>query len=123
MLYQIVAFGSSKAGLFTVGYRLYDGNGDPVGDRVTVGVQDLGAGQYGATVVVPNDFVGRIAWDSGEPTPVYASAELNTPDHQEVLETVIAAIRSINIKVGPERVVLAPIMPSVSCPTLPRRCQ
>jgi hypothetical protein len=122
MLYQTVSFGSSKAGLSTVGYRLYDGNGDQIGDRITTNIQDLGGGQYGAVVAVPDNFVGRITWDSGELTPVYASAELNTPDFQVVTDTVLAAIKSLNIKVNPERVVLAPIQPTVVKPTLPKRC-
>jgi hypothetical protein len=93
-LYQTVTFGSSKAGLATVGYRLFDDNGNPAGDRVTAGVQDLGGGQYGANVTVPDDFTGRITWDTGEAVPAYASAGVN-PEEGEVGNIVLARISQV----------------------------
>jgi hypothetical protein len=78
--YETVVFGTSKAGLTTVGYQLYGGTGMPVGGRVTVGIADLGGGQYGAQVDYPDGFLGRITWDTGGVSPVFASAEVNPPE-------------------------------------------
>lgn len=78
--YETVAFGGSKAGLSTVGYRLYDETGAAIGGRATDGVQDLGGGQYGADVTFPTGFRGRITWDTGEAAPAVASAEINPPE-------------------------------------------
>jgi hypothetical protein len=71
------SFGTSKAGLLTVGYQLFDSAGIPSGSRVTAGVQDLGSGGYGALVTAPDSFRGRIVWDTGELTPAYASEAIN----------------------------------------------
>jgi hypothetical protein len=79
-LYQTVAFGSSKAGLITVGYTLYASDGSVAAARVATGIQDLGGGQYGALVTIPPGFVGRITWDTGEATPATASASINPGD-------------------------------------------
>lgn len=82
-LYKTVAFGASKAGLTTVGYTLYNTVGDAVGGRVTSGVQDLGGGQYGATVTFPDGFSGRITWDTGEADVALATGSVNTADAQD----------------------------------------
>jgi len=127
MLYQTVLFGSSKAGLSTVGYRLYNGDGTPAGSHITSGIQDLAGGQYGAIVEVPDDFVGRITWDTGEVSNVYASAELNTPDNEAIVdaavEAVISAVQTTfdNIIVRPnDRVVVGAADPQALAVRLPQ---
>lgn len=75
--YQSVVFGTSKAGLATVGYALYNADGSSNGTRQTTGVQDLHGGSYGALVTFPDAFQGRLTWDTGETTPVYASENIN----------------------------------------------
>jgi hypothetical protein len=74
--YLIVNFGVDRAGLATVGYQLYNSDGSTNGSRV-VASQEIGGGSYGSVVVVPDNFNGRITWDSGEGTPVYASEQIN----------------------------------------------
>jgi hypothetical protein len=93
-LYKTVSLGSSKAGLLTVGYRLYDADNTPNGARVASGIQDLAGGQYGALVTFPDSFSGRLTWDSGEGSPVYASEEINTPEAVDLsgLESAIADV-------------------------------
>ena len=82
-LYQIVSFGSSKAGLLTVSYSLFDIDGNLVSGPISIGVQDLGDGAYGALVNYPNNqatglsFQGRITWSTGDIVPVYASDDIN----------------------------------------------
>lgn len=121
MLYQTVLFGSSKAGLATIGYRLYDAAGTPVTLRLTTGIQDLGEGQYGAAVDIPSNFIGRITWDTGGVTPVFASSELNTPDYEQVTQIIADAIKQLNVTVRPERTIFGPIQPSVVTPLQPKR--
>lgn len=75
--YCIASFGSSKGGLITVGYALYDTDNNPVGTRTTTGIFDLGGGAYGAQVTFDDGFQGRIAWDTGESSPRYANEEIN----------------------------------------------
>lgn len=41
---------------------------------------DLAGGAYGALVAFPANFQGRITWDSGEGSPVYASAAVDPID-------------------------------------------
>lgn len=78
-LYKTASLGSSRAGLPTVGYQLFNADGTASGARVASGIADLAGGQYGAVVTFPDNFTGRIQWDSGELTPVYASEEINAP--------------------------------------------
>lgn len=91
VLYKVVSFGSSKAGLSTVGFRLYDPAGNPAYGRTTAGVSDLGGGQYGAAVGIPSGFRGFITWDTGEASPAYASASVN-PEDGETLNAVLAKV-------------------------------
>lgn len=95
-LYQTVSFGSSKAGLATVGYCLYDTSGTPVGSRTTSGIQELGGGQYGATITFADGFRGRITWDSGEVSPVYASDSVNpeTAENDKIEVTLLEQLTS-----------------------------
>lgn len=86
--YMTVAFGESKAGLATVGYAVYETDGLQIGGRVTAGVQDLGDGQYAATVVMPTNFRGRITWDTGEPDPVLVSVPIN-PEEGELVVKIL----------------------------------
>jgi hypothetical protein len=84
MAYKIVMFGSSRAALGTVGYQIYDATNVAVGTRVTAGIQNLGGG----AVTVADNFNGRITWDSGEGTPVYASDELNSNVRVDMTQAV-----------------------------------
>lgn len=67
-----VDFGATKAGLATVGYRLYKDDGTDTVARTTTGVVEIAQGGYGVEISsVANDAVG-IEWDTGEGTPIYA---------------------------------------------------
>jgi hypothetical protein len=81
----MVALGSSKANLTTVGYLLYDVEGNPSGSRITAGVENLSGGQFAALVTIPDDFRGYIKWDSGEGSPVYASDPINPEEGENNL--------------------------------------
>jgi hypothetical protein len=74
-LYREASFTSIKGGLTTVGYALKDFGGAVVAARTTAGVAEAepGSGTYGAMVTFPDGFAGRIVWDTGEATPLYAS--------------------------------------------------
>lgn len=89
--YLTAAFGSSKSGLATVGYRLHNADGTASGSRITAGVAHLGSGTYGAQVTVPDSFTGYIRWDTGEATPLYAAEGL----------TGLVAAEHIRIAEGP----------------------
>lgn len=71
----IADFGTTKAGLATVGYTLKDTAGGDVVARTTTGVADLGNGAYGVAVDLPKEATS-IKWDTGEVTPVYAHEDL-----------------------------------------------
>lgn len=76
--YREVVFGIG--GLTTVGYQLFEPNGDPVGARITSGITERGTntGIYGASVSLPDTFEGEIRWDTGGGSPIYASEDLHT---------------------------------------------
>jgi hypothetical protein len=72
-MFSVVDFGSSRAGLLTVGYRLYTQSTNSTGIRNTGGVQEIVDGKYGANVTYPDGaFYGGVVWDSGELSPIYA---------------------------------------------------
>jgi len=101
-LYRTVSFGSSRTGLTTVGFRLYDVDGTAVGGRVTIGVVELGGGQYGAPVAVPDGFAGRITWDTGEPSPLSVSAAINKVDavnteQESLLEDIATQVSALRV--------------------------
>lgn len=75
--YREVVFGIG--GLTTVGYRLFEPDGDPVGARITSGITERGTntGIYGALVSLPDDFEGEIRWDTGGGSPIYASEDIH----------------------------------------------
>lgn len=80
MATKTVNFGSTKAGLTTVGYRLLDVLG-VAGTRITAGVYEIGGGSYGASIAATS---GSILWDTGEtPTPLYASESLGCDSGME----------------------------------------
>lgn len=76
--YLGVGFGSAKAGLLGVGYRLFDSSNAAVAARITAGVLNLGRGWFGATITFPDSFVGRVEWDTGEGSPLYLSLFINS---------------------------------------------
>ena len=77
--FQLVGFGSSQAGLLTVGYQLVNADATLNGGHVTSGIVDFGYGYYGALVAVPYGFSGLIVWDTGGSSPRSASAPLTGP--------------------------------------------
>jgi chromosome segregation ATPase len=70
----VVNLGSSKGGLSTVGYTIYNEAGGTHKARSTSGVTELGTstGIYKATVTLDDAFDGFIVWDSGDATIRYA---------------------------------------------------
>lgn len=89
--YTAVNFGLGKAGLTTVGYRLYNSGGSALAARITAGIVERTPGVYAASVVFPDTFVGELRWDSGEVTPIYASNFVN-PRDGENLDAKISSI-------------------------------
>mgnify|MGYP001262242244 CR=1 FL=1 len=77
--YVTVQFGPRYSGCATVGYRLRDSSGVPVGDRVTTGIDEIPAqsGSFGALVLLPDSFIGSIVWDTGGEGPAFAIEEIN----------------------------------------------
>lgn len=78
------AFGSNKAGLASVHFRLYDAEGSSVVARTSAGVQEIGGGAYGALVSVHVSAVG-IEWDTGEASAIYAHEAL-------IMQTALFAV-------------------------------
>mgnify|MGYP003646124094 CR=1 FL=1 len=78
-LVKTVNFGSGKASLSNVGFRLMNLDGSISGSRSTstVGEVLVGAGIYSASIYFTNTFSGSILWDTGESTPSYASEDYN----------------------------------------------
>lgn len=73
-----VGFGSTKAGLTTVGYQLKNADGTNNGTRVSgATIKEIGSGYYQATVSIPDGHSGGILWDTGEGTPKYSYQEIN----------------------------------------------
>lgn len=76
---KTVNFGSTKAGLTTVGYRIVPADFEgALADvlalpRVTAGVQEIGGGTYRAKNVPAG--TGDIRWDTGDATPMVATDE------------------------------------------------
>ena len=66
------SFGPAKAGIATVGYRLYKNDGTDSVARTTTNVVEVGFGTYGVpSVNIPDDAFG-VEWDTGGVGPVYA---------------------------------------------------
>ena len=84
--YMTVAFGGSRAGLTTVGYAIYEADGSQIGGRVAAGIDDIGDGQYAATVTMPTGFRGRITWDTGEADPITVSVPINPEEGEMVVQ-------------------------------------
>lgn len=78
--YAGASFGPNKAGLSTVGYRLYNTSGAALAARITAGVGERAPGYYAASIVFPLGFIGELRWDTGELNPIYASVFLNPID-------------------------------------------
>jgi hypothetical protein len=91
--FTTVTFGPAKAGLGTVGYRLYNADGTANGARVATGVTERSPGTYGATISFPDSFVGEVRWDTGEGTPAYASSPVN-PSDAESTNTLLTRLPS-----------------------------
>lgn len=73
-----VDFGAGRAGLATVGYRLYDNTGADALARTTVGVVEIGQGAYGVDrATIPVGVVG-IEWDTGGGSPEYAHESVSS---------------------------------------------
>lgn len=76
--FSTVNFGSSKTGLLTVGYTLYNVDGSTYAARATTGVVEFGVtGVYGASISVPTDRAVLTMWDTGEASPRYGSEDNN----------------------------------------------
>ena len=69
-----VNFGSRRASLSTVGYRLINPDGTTKQARATTGVAEIitATGLYSALVTLEDTWEGQIVWDTGEATPLYA---------------------------------------------------
>jgi len=78
-LSRVVNFGSRKGSLTTVGYAIHDSANSIIQARTTVGVTEIvtGEGIYAANISVTDQFIGRIIWDTGEGTPLYAVEDLD----------------------------------------------
>jgi hypothetical protein len=71
-----VNFGVAKTGLSTIGYTIYDTEGDVLVARSTSGVFEYGdTGIYAAKISLPERQEYRIIWDTGEASPRYAPDE------------------------------------------------
>ena len=78
MAWYEVQFGKDKAGLATVGYRLYDNTNSDTVARTTTDVEELNGGGYGVEITtIPSNTVG-IEWDTGDAAAVklYASESI-----------------------------------------------
>lgn len=90
LLTVVASFGSGKAGLTTVGYTL------PGQPRSTIGVEDLGGGNYGVLVGFQTD--GTVTLDTGETTPVTVTLPITAalalaagkPDFPTVVATLLS---------------------------------
>lgn len=73
---RIVNFGTSKTGLSTVGYTVYDTSRNVAYSRSTSGVGEIGSGTgiYSAIVTLPDDDA-VVLWDTGEATPKYSTED------------------------------------------------
>jgi hypothetical protein len=78
-LIKTVNFGTSKTGVSTVGYKLYNASGVQSGSRITsdVGEVTSNSGIYSASIHVSEGFTGYVLWDTGEGTPVFASEDID----------------------------------------------
>lgn len=71
---RAVNFGTNKASLSTVGYRLINPDGSERVSRTTSGVTEVvsGKGIYGAEISFDEGWSGFVVWDTGEVTPQFA---------------------------------------------------
>jgi len=79
---RTVNFGTTKAGLSTVGFRLYSYANSVFtadGARSTAGVDEIIAstGIYGAAIDIADRYHGVLIWDTGEATPRYGVDSLD----------------------------------------------
>lgn len=75
MSFLVVDFGTTKAGLSTVGYELRNNLGAISVARTITGVADMGNGFYGVEVELAAADIA-VKWDTGEITPVFAHEDL-----------------------------------------------
>jgi len=88
MSLYIVNFGLSKASLATVGYALYDADGDLHTARTTTGVTErpTGTGIYGVDLTLTSGWSGEIRWDTGEAIPSYASEVIDGSNQEPYVD-------------------------------------
>jgi hypothetical protein len=73
----VATFGSSKAGLATVGYRWLDAAGAVIGSRATANVTNPAGSIYRADLTAPGT-AAAIMWDTGDASPQYAAEAITT---------------------------------------------
>jgi GTPase involved in cell partitioning and DNA repair len=85
--------GSGKAGLSTVGFRIYTSADAPVGARATSSITTLGNGRYKRTMTFADDFGGGyVRVDSGEGSPVSVDVPIGARVATDSALTAVEAI-------------------------------
>lgn len=96
MLNQVrsVDFGSTRGGLSTVSYSLYDSSNVLVSGPNTAGVSEVGfnTGVYACNISFPDGFHGTIIWSSGEMIPVYAAEQYNVEENNPVVDQIYSTV-------------------------------
>jgi len=90
---RAVNFGDGDAGLSTVGYTLYDENGDERQARTTSGVFNVGGGCYAAVISFENAWKGIILWDTGDGN--YAVDEYNVSQEVSLASNINTNVKKV----------------------------
>lgn len=95
-----VNFGSSKTGLLTVGFTLYNPDTTVYQARSTAGIREFAAtGVYGAQITLPSEKPVLVLWDTGEVAPRYGSEDNNVQldsiqDSTDIIRLIWNSIRN-----------------------------
>ncbi len=74
----LVDFGIANSGLTSVGYQLYDIDGNVYGPVVSgIPERGVGIGIYGTGISFDDDWTGEIQWCTNTDYPIYASEDIN----------------------------------------------
>ncbi len=92
-----VAFGTSRAGLSTVGYTIYNPDGTVAQARSTTGVVEYGdrTGCYGASQTLGAFGSSIVVWDTGQAEPRFVARELESPISYAGSWTTLAIIHTV----------------------------
>ena len=108
---RTVNFGSRRASLATVGYKLLTADGTEIQARTTTGIAEIASGIYSCNIEFSDNFIGIIIWDTGQATPLYASDDF---DYREIAVPYIQNVGGASIWTDEEKKKVIRLLKSIA---------